>query len=61
MLILVHRVIDACVEQGGWTALLSAAQSGQAECAQLLLQSGAEKDAKNNVRALSAYLDLLLN
>ncbi len=55
-LILVRRVIDGCMEQNGWTALLSAAQSGQTECAQLLLQSGAEMDAKNNVRTVCAYL-----
>ncbi len=36
--------------QLGWAALIYAAESGHAECARLLIDAGADKDAKNDVR-----------
>ena len=38
------------VQQGGNTALLWAAGNGQLDCMRLLLDAGADKDAKSNVR-----------
>ncbi len=40
--------------QDGWTALIWAAEKGHADCARLLLDSGADKEAKDKVRATSA-------
>jgi hypothetical protein len=44
----------ACMEstlaQGGWTALMHAAYNGFADNVRLLLDSGADKNAKNQVR-----------
>ena len=37
--------------QFGSTALIYAARDGHADCARLLLDAGADKEAKNNVRA----------
>ncbi len=37
--------------QGGWTALMRAAIEGHADCVRLLLDAGAYKDNKHNVRA----------
>ncbi len=37
--------------QGGWTALMRAARLGHADCARLLLDAGADKNAKGEVRA----------
>jgi hypothetical protein len=39
--------------QDGFTALIRAATSGYAECARLLIDAGADKDAKENVRRRS--------
>jgi ankyrin repeat protein len=36
--------------QGGWTALILAAWNGHADCVRLLIDAGAGKDARNNVR-----------
>jgi hypothetical protein len=36
--------------QNGWTALFSAAVFGRTDCLRLLIEAGADKDAKNNVR-----------
>ncbi len=36
--------------QNGWTALMWAAQNGHADCVRLLLDAGADKDAKTRVR-----------
>jgi ankyrin repeat protein len=36
--------------QDGWTALMYAAQDGRAECVRLLINAGADKEAKDNVR-----------
>ena len=38
--------------QKGSTALIVAAERGHTECARLLVEGGADKDAKNNVRVL---------
>ena len=37
--------------QGRWTALIYAAAEGHADCVRLLLDAGADKDAKDQVRA----------
>ncbi len=37
--------------QWGWTALIVAAEKGRADCARLLLDAGADKEAKDKVRA----------
>ena len=39
------------LSQGGWTALMRAAIEGHADCVRLLLDAGADMDAKHNVRA----------
>jgi hypothetical protein len=36
--------------QSGRTALIQAAQNGHTDCVRLLVQAGADKDAKDNVR-----------
>ncbi len=38
------------LSQGGWTALMRAAIEGHADCVRLLLDAGADKDARHNVR-----------
>ena len=40
--------------QWGWTALIGAAIECHVNCARLLLDAGADKDAKDNVRVPSA-------
>ena len=44
-----------CV-QYGWTALLHSACRGRVDCARLLLDAGADKEATNNVRRLGPPL-----
>jgi hypothetical protein len=39
--------------QGGWRALIYAAEYGHTGCARLLIDAGADKEAKNNVRRRS--------
>ncbi len=39
--------------QNGNTALIHAAWSGHSDCVRLLLESGVDKDVKNNVRSMS--------
>ncbi len=39
--------------QDAWTALMCAAQLGHADCVRLLLDSGADTEAKNHVRPRS--------
>jgi ankyrin repeat protein len=39
-----------CVSQGRWTALIRAAMNSHADCARLLIDAGADKEAKTNVR-----------
>ena len=39
--------------QTGWTPLISTAAKGHAECARLLIDAGADKEVKNNVRRRS--------
>jgi ankyrin repeat protein len=41
--------------QEGWTALMFAARDGDADCARLLLEAGADTNAKNNVRASAGF------
>jgi hypothetical protein len=36
--------------QSGWTALINAGYMGRADCVRLLIDAGADKDARNNVR-----------
>jgi ankyrin repeat protein len=38
------------LQRGGWTALIRAAMHGHADCVRLLLDAGADKEAKNDVR-----------
>ncbi len=42
--------------QDGWTALISAAYKGHADCLRLLLDAGADMNAKNRVRAVGPAL-----
>jgi hypothetical protein len=44
-------LVVAAAAQHGWTALMWAAEDGHADCARLLLDAGADKDAKDVVRA----------
>ena len=46
--------------QAGWTALLWAAENGRMDCARLLLDAGADKNAKSNVRASAVCMRALL-
>ncbi len=39
-----------CTLQGGFSALLIAAEKGHADCARLLIDAGADKEAKDRVR-----------
>jgi hypothetical protein len=39
-------------EQGGFTALMSAAHRGRTDCVRLLLDAGVDKNAKKNVRMM---------
>ena len=41
---------NVCHSQTGGTALISAAEKGHTECVRLLVESGADKDAADNVR-----------
>jgi ankyrin repeat protein len=41
--------------QEGWTTLSLASLNGQTDCVRLLLESGADKDAKNNVRCVFSF------
>ena len=43
--------ISGAAAQYGGTALIGAARFGHADCARLLLDAGADKEAKDNVRA----------
>jgi ankyrin repeat protein len=36
--------------QRGYTALICAAENGHADCVRLLIDAGADMDARNNVR-----------
>ena len=54
-----HRAVLRCVRkllqrspQDGSTALIHAAASGHADCALLLLDAGADRNIKNNVRVV---------
>ena len=40
------------MQSGGDTALMAAAEKGHTECVRLLLDSGADKEAKNNARVV---------
>jgi ankyrin repeat protein len=39
------------LSQDGWTALMLAASRDRVDCVRLLLDAGADKEAKNDVRA----------
>ena len=43
-----------CAQEGS-TVLINAAENGHADCVRLLLESGADMEAKNNVRAAVAF------
>jgi ankyrin repeat protein len=44
-------MLAAAIEsQYGWTALIFAADGGHADCARLLIDAGADKEAKDSVR-----------
>ena len=42
--------------QIGRTALMSAGRKGHTDCVRLLIEGGADKDAKDAVRAFAAWL-----
>ncbi len=44
--------------QVGWTALMDAAAYGHADCVRLLIDAGADKEAKSDVR-VAAFLSLI--
>jgi ankyrin repeat protein len=44
--------------QNGWTALINAAYSGHVDCARLLIDAGADKDAKCNVRFARCFAEV---
>ncbi len=46
--------------QDGYTALISAAAYGHADCVRLLIDAGANKEAKNGVRASRCFAGYLL-
>ena len=46
----VFAVWPSVLVQDGWTALMKAAKMGYGEVAKALLDSGADKEARNNVR-----------
>ena len=53
-----HRLMPACARsQGHWTALICAAMNGRTDCARLLLQAGADKDATERVRDVHFVLE----
>ena len=43
------RMINRAIQEG-WTAISQAAHEGHADCVRLLAKSGADKNAKSNVR-----------
>jgi hypothetical protein len=45
--------------QRGYTALIYAAASCQTECLRLLLDAGADKDARDNVRVIGSVVSAL--
>ena len=45
-----HGVGECNTWQLGWTALMHAASKGRADCVRLLIDAGADKEAKDNVR-----------
>ena len=45
----------AAAAQDGWTALIRAGYNGHADCVRLLLDAGADKNAKANVRASAGW------
>jgi hypothetical protein len=46
--------------QWRYTALICAAVNGHADCARLLIDAGADKDAKNNVRVSNGTASFLI-
>ena len=50
-------LIDAAPMQGGWTALMRAAERGHTKAVELLLDRGADIEATANVSRLSTSLD----
>jgi ankyrin repeat protein len=56
-------VFDVCENvQGGWTAIICAANKGRTDCVRLLLETGADTKTTDSVRspADSSYLCELL-
>ncbi len=45
----------AAAAQNGWTALILTGWNGLADCARLLLDAGADKNAKGEVRASAGF------
>ena len=44
------RALEKLFAQRGWTPLICAAENGHADCVRLLIDAGANKNAKNRVR-----------
>ena len=51
----VGPVRDECDSQIGWTALFYAALNGRTDCVRLLIDAGADTEAKCNVRVLQLH------
>ena len=45
-----------CSTQSGYTALFWAARRGHADCVRVLLEGGADKEAKDEVRFIKRHL-----
>jgi hypothetical protein len=46
--------------QQGWTALIWAARQGHVDCVRLLIDAGADKNAKADRVSVALFIDLLL-
>ncbi len=60
LLVCVCQMVNGFDSQGGFTALIFAADVGNAACLRLLIDAGADKEAKNKVFHQSLLFLLLL-
>ena len=47
------KSIFSCSAQFAWTAVIRAAANGHFDCLRMLVDAGADKEAKTNVRAIN--------